>query len=345
MPADRRTGSFPLKDLAEDFGLPYGDVLLAAHMISENRSERRMSRGRHDQCTAAMDRIRAALPAPRMFFDVLSPLVDAHMKAGPPPLPPTDPEDLRRLKFRGPVRYFDGAKGMARQEYEWPRNPRFGYAWARTDHKDKGSIVYTVDGADCPGIQEAVRRLGEPPADDCPSAILKRAFTDPQWALENQVGIFTTYGPFGGVKASYERAGNAWHGAVNIIAEEARAKGQTHDDIAWAYRAKDLGYEAPRMFYLFRTDRAKDQQLVCARGVRVRACGYLQTLEAKMIAAREQRPGALIGPPDVLDDDIDMAKAWTCITHILADPPAWIEGFIDRADDKPRRPYLSEELG
>ena len=48
--------------------------------------------------------------------------------------------------FRGPVRFYDGRKGMARQDYECVAEPRFGYSWQRENRQDKGRQFYTVDG-------------------------------------------------------------------------------------------------------------------------------------------------------------------------------------------------------
>ena len=73
-------------------------------------------------------------------------------------------------------------------------------------------------------------------------------------------------------------------------------------------------------------------ELRCALGTRCRDCTYLQQIEASMreAARRENLPA------DVDAADIDAAKAWTCIGHVLvADHEKVYDGmFLSTESDR-----------
>jgi hypothetical protein len=79
-----------------------------------------------------------------------------------------DIDDLKKAKFRGPVAFYDGARGMARQDFECVDNPRFGCFWRRENSKDKGRTAYMVDGCEVADLDEAARLLALPPDPDSP---------------------------------------------------------------------------------------------------------------------------------------------------------------------------------
>jgi len=74
-----RCGSYPLMNLAQDFGLDYGDILLWADYMRRWRGGLHYSAGYMDRFTGAAIRIDAALTAER--YDEVLTLMVAHADA------------------------------------------------------------------------------------------------------------------------------------------------------------------------------------------------------------------------------------------------------------------------
>lgn len=129
---------------------------------------------------------------------------------------------------------------------------------------------------------------------------------------------------------------NKWHSALNRYVED---KGLHRDSFPHImYEAKRLSDEVPRMAMLFKMERegklpkihrqcshslpekVEDNHLTCCLGVECRACPMLLALEKA----------------ELIEDDIDLAKAWTCGTHILAEGNRLdtSEGYILTTDDR-----------
>lgn len=228
------------------------------------------------------------------------------------------PEALSQAKFRGPVRFYDGSNGWARQEFDCVDEPRFGYAWQRDSRKDKGRQYYTVDGAEVADFAEAARLLALPPDPQSPAQQAKASIDE--FKFSPKVGGATRAlsearcngdaGPFGTVRAWMKRADNSWHQGINALSDQNRKAGEEFPH--WLYHAKSAAHESYRAMYLFAADRETDTQLQCALGKRCRDCSILQQIETSMIASRLSRL-----PSEIDDADIDAAKVWTCIGHVL----------------------------
>lgn len=249
-------------------------------------------------------------------------------------------EQLQKAKFRGPVRFADGRKGMAQQDFEWPENPRFGYSWRREDRSDKGRTFMTVDGAEVATFEKAIELLAAAPDPESPRermrAFIGRSPEERQLRhIENDAENNMRAGPFGLGNAAMGRVSYPWHHGINAYAEMQRKDGKDYDAYRWLYRAKDAANESYRLMYLWKADRKADTGLKCILGKVCRQCPILKTIEEHMLAGRQQRPGSLLPPYDVLDDDIDMAKTWTCITHAMADGGNlhW-EGILHTKEDR-----------
>lgn len=265
-------------------------------------------------------------------------------------------EQLTAAKeFRGPIRFADGRNGMAQQDFESITIPRFGYAWRRENRKDKGVTFYLVDGLRVETLEEAAERLNAPPREDSLTVLAEQIHREHDRAkvgarsVENVAARCAETGPFAGVYAAMHRSSHAWHVGVNAYSEaERKAK---KDWPRWAYNSKSAAHEAYRLMYLWAADRDRDTGLKCVLGVACRDCPALKNIENAMVSARADRviapdpaneffpeghtwPGA-----DVWDQDIDMAKTWTCIAHVLqAAPDHYWEGILsteaDRKDDR-----------
>ena len=110
-----------------------------------------------------------------------------------------------------------------------------------------------------------------------------------------------------------------WHVAINRHSDKQRADNK--DWPKFMYEAKSAADEVPRMTMLFKLEREeilpsvhiqcskqeaipiKNNCLTCCLGVKTRECEHLLALE------KIQR---------CQPEDIDIAKAWTCATHIIS---------------------------
>lgn len=240
-------------------------------------------------------------------------------------------EGLKAAKFRGPVRFYDGAKGMARQDFESVDEPRFGYFWRRENRQDRGRTAFMVDGKEVADLDEAIKLLSAPVDPDSPAEQMKRAWEEihnsPRMisgytTVDNQARINADAGPFAMVRAMMDRSDNAWHNAINAYADTERAV--DHEWPHWLYNTKTAFQEASRAQYLFRADAEKDTDLRCALGVKCRGCPILTKIEETMVKLRDNPKF----PRDIQDTDIIAAKTMTCIGHILTSKD---NGFIDGA--------------
>ena len=245
-------------------------------------------------------------------------------------------EALKKAEFRGPVRFYYGRGGMARQDFECVADPRFGYFWTRENRKDKGRQAYTVDGKEVADLDEACRLLAKPPAADSPD-VLARQFIDEFHASPrlnygatralSEARCNADVGPFGMVRAWKQRADHPWHVGINKLADEARKTGEEWPH--WLYQTKTAAHESYRGFYLFTREREVGTGLMCARGVKCRECPILQQIEASMIEAWTARFAI-----EITDADIDAAKVWTCIGHLLTGGTNIHEGAWSTKEDR-----------
>ncbi len=250
-----------------------------------------------------------------------------------------DSATMATMKFKGPTRFYDGRGGWARQDFESVENPRFGYAWQRESRKDKGRTWFMVDGKEVTDFAEADRLLAAEPAPDSPD-VLMRAEMD-EFSASPPFGVATRVlsearcnadaGPFAGVRAAMQRVDHGWHVGINRHNEKRRAEGKEFDH--GLYNAKTAAHETFRSLYLWASDRNKDTGLQCALGVKCRSCSILADVEAALI---ESRDAERFGRPEIEVEDIDFAKTWTCIAHILQERPnAFFDGgFFSTASDR-----------
>jgi hypothetical protein len=250
---------------------------------------------------------------------------------------PIDVHTLSKGKFRGPVRFYDGRKGMAQQDFESGDEPRFGYAWRREHSQDKGRTFYMVDGKEVADLEEAARLLASPPDPESPAEQMRREFEDRGPAVNGcynakaEARCNADVGAFAMVRASLQRVGNPWHNGINRYSEEERAAGREFPHML--YNAMSSAHEAYRLMYLWKRDRKADTHLECRLGVKCRECPILRNVEQACV---DRRDAERLGTPDLSDDDIDMAKTWTCITHMLQETPGGYlsEGMVTSADDR-----------
>ncbi|MFC0302793.1 hypothetical protein ACFSTI_25240 [Rhizorhabdus histidinilytica] len=254
----------------------------------------------------------------------------------------TGAAQLAEGKFKGPVRFYDGRGGWARQDFESIDNPRFGYAWQRENRKDKGRQWFMVDGAEVKNFDEADRLLALPPASDSPTEKMRRELDE--FRASPKIGMATralseaqcnaAVGPFASQRATMQRADHGWHVGINSYADKLRKDGKPHP--GGLYNAKTAAHEAYRSMYLWAGDREKDTGLQCALGKKCRACPILQEVEAAIIANRDAEK---FGRPEIEVEDIDFAKTWTCIGHILQERPnEFFDGhFFTTAEDRKHR--------
>lgn len=257
-------------------------------------------------------------------------------------------EGLEKAKFRGPMQFSDGHKGMARQDYECVSEPRFGYAWRREEYGDQGRTFYTVDGREVADLDEAARLLTEPADPESPRERMQRIFRDPDsrraYLLSAKASHHASGGPFGPFVAAMERSSHPWHVGINRFQDAERAAGREWQ--SWLYSAKDAAHEAGRLMILWRRDREQDTGLQCVLGQACRTCPMLNTIEAAMVESRTPREGSILPGYDVWDTDIDMAKTWTCITHVLRTPSVTYtgEGLLHTAADREHAEAESRHL-
>lgn len=239
-------------------------------------------------------------------------------------------EALSKGRFRGPTKFYDGRGGWARQDFESVDNPRFGYAWQRENRKDRGRQWWMVDGQEVKDFAEADKLLADPPASDSPSEQFRREMEE--FSNSPKIGVSRALaearcnadvGPFGGVRAANQRVGHPWHVGINRYSDQLRAEGKPFP--SGLYNAKTAAYEAFRAQYLWSADREKDTGLKCALGTKCRSCPILQSIESACI---ESRDAEKFGHPEIEVEDIDFAKTWTCIGHILQEKP---DGYFDGA--------------
>jgi hypothetical protein len=247
-------------------------------------------------------------------------------------------EALAKAEFRGPTAFYDGRNGMAQQDFECVEEPRFGYSWRREDRNDHGRQFYTVDGREVVDLAEAGRLLALPANPDSPREVRRRSLDEFKASpclnygatrALSEARCNAAAGPFGTVRAWLQRADNAWHSGINHIADKEREAGREWPH--WLYTVKSSAHEAYRLIYLFAADRKKDTGLLCAKGERCRDCPILKEIEATMVAARTKQPF----PREIDDEDIDAAKGWTCIGHILTSNATVIDGaFLTTEQDR-----------
>lgn len=230
-------------------------------------------------------------------------------------------ESLAGATFKGPVAFYDYAQGGARQDFECVDEPRFGYAWKRETRTDRGRQYYMVDGQEVADLAEAARLLSVPPDPESPAEIMRRSMEEFKASpslnygatrAESESRCNADAGPFGMIRAFMQRAENGWHVGINHFSDLEREAGREFP--FWLYQIKSAAHEAYRLMYLFAMDRKNDEDLRCAKGVRCRDCPILQQIETAMTQSRE-RPKY---PSATEDFDIDAAKTWTCIGHILS---------------------------
>lgn len=251
-------------------------------------------------------------------------------------------EALKAAEFRGPVKFYDGRGGMARQDFECVAEPRFGYFWQRESRKDKGRQAYMVDGREVASLDEAVKLLALPPSPDSPDEKLK-AWREEFMASPKLAGRATRAnsearcnadaGPFAMQRAWLQRADHPWHVGLNRFSDLEREAGRDFPHLL--YTIKSAAHEAHRLLYLFHYDRAENTGLRCARGVNCRTCPILIEIEKAMVEARTNERF----PREIDDADIDAAKAWTCVGHVLATEARVIDGaYLTTKEDRERGP-------
>ena len=120
-----------------------------------------------------------------------------------------------------------------------------------------------------------------------------------------------------------------WHVGLN----------HASDHTSWMYEAKNAAQEVPRLALLFSRERrcqlpalhvqcatcapipeaVPDNHLTCCLGTECRACPHLAVLDAA----------------DLGDEERDVAKAWTCVTHIIRKGGDRArEGYLLTVDDR-----------
>lgn len=256
-------------------------------------------------------------------------------------------EALKSAKFRGPVAFYDGNAGMARQDFECVDEPRFGYFWRRENYKDRGRQAYMVDGAEVASLEEACALLAQPPNAESPKEVLRRHHDEFMASPKLDYGATRALsearcnadtGAFGMVRAAMQRGENAWHRGINRFSDIEREAGRPFPH--WLYHIKSAAHESYRAAYLFQADAEKDTNLVCALGKRCRDCPMLQVIETTMREAREEK-----WPSANTDMDIIMAKTWTCIGHILTENADIHDGqFFSTQRDREHEAAFNERL-
>lgn len=129
--------------------------------------------------------------------------------------------------------------------------------------------------------------------------------------------------------------GHEWHVAVNAHAQACREGGQEWP--RFMYEAMDARHEVPRLTAIIGMERrgeltrthqqcsltpvepVADNHLSCCLGVECRKCPHLLALDSAKLTPEQ----------------IDEAKAWTCVSHILmSGGDTANEGFLLTVDDR-----------
>lgn len=163
----------------------------------------------------------------------------------------------------------------------------------------------------------------------------------------------------------------AWHRALNDYAAPFTRPRESvpfgapaspaEDGKSFMYDAKHAAHEVPRLALLFAMERqgklrrvhrqcshdhrgtpVPDNHLTCCLGVACRACPHLAALDAvrtrQVIEGRTREDGTreiVRRDEPISDEQRDLLKAWTCVTHILGrggDPAN--EGYVLTTDDR-----------
>lgn len=126
-----------------------------------------------------------------------------------------------------------------------------------------------------------------------------------------------------------------WHRAINKFHEGKIGKGDWQH---WMYKAKRAAYELPRLTRLFgmeRTGTLPEFHKQCSYSKAVPIDNYLQCcLGVKCAECKEL---LALDEADMSDERKDLAKAWTCIAHILTIPYTQVdtsEGYILTVSDR-----------
>jgi hypothetical protein len=152
---------------------------------------------------------------------------------------------------------------------------------------------------------------------------------------------------------------HAWHVEINKYdaphrrnPDDGRGYDPTLDGKHFLYEAKDAATEVPRLALLFGMERqgqlrrthrqcsrdhegtpVTDNHLTCCLGVECRACPHLAVID-KVQTRRDYS----VQPSDevpITDEQRDVMKAWTCVTHILMrGGDTANEGYILTTDDR-----------
>lgn len=156
---------------------------------------------------------------------------------------------------------------------------------------------------------------------------------------------------------------HAWHVAINEYAApypHNPSVAAEQDGKAFLYQAKHAAHEVPRLALLFAREREGklvqlhrqcshdhtgqpviDNHLTCCLGVECRKCPHLaaldrvQTRRAGEWESRDGTPTYVPREVPIPDEQRDLLKAWTCVTHILmrgGDTAG--EGYVTTVDDR-----------
>jgi hypothetical protein len=153
-----------------------------------------------------------------------------------------------------------------------------------------------------------------------------------------------------------------WHVQINqldmpldrLIVEKdgVLSHGPTDEGKSFMYEAKHASQEVPRLALLFARERegnltkvhhqcshdhegaaVADNHLTCCLGVACRECPFLAAID-KVQTRRDYSVRPSLEVP-VTDEERDVMKAWTCVSHILTrggDPAG--EGYVLTTDDR-----------
>lgn len=138
--------------------------------------------------------------------------------------------------------------------------------------------------------------------------------------------------------ASLGNVRSAWMNGLREYDGDVRSLGGTPPD--WIYVAESIPGQAAFLFKLFRDDRGTDLGLQCLYGDACRDCPILERVERSML--RDKADPDIAKFRTITEDDIDQAKAWTCIGHIALAPKRfyWGEGIVHTRADREDRAAL-----
>ncbi len=133
------------------------------------------------------------------------------------------------------------------------------------------------------------------------------------------------------------RIDHEWHVAINRHSDSTRDAGKPWESMRFMYEAKKAHGEARRLPLLFAMERkgelarthrqcsmqppvpVEDNHLTCCLGVECRKCEHLSALDSAKLTPEQ----------------IDEAKSWTCIAHIISKGGDTAnEGYILTTDDR-----------